>query len=70
MGFRGRTQFGSKQPARIDQQAQLKRLIAGCAKLSALPEPVALAHMYRCDPREVECWIGAERRRRHEAGVE
>lgn len=62
--------FGSKQPAKVDQLAQLKSLISGCRRLDALPDHRSLANMYRQDPKLVECLIGAERRRRMEAGTE
>lgn len=70
MGYPGqRKHFGSKQPARADQQAQLKKLICGCRSLDALPTIPALASMYRMDAREVEYAIGVERRRRAEGGA-
>lgn len=70
MGYPGqRKHFGSKQPARGDQQAQLRKLICGCRSLDALPEIAALANMYRMDAKIVEYEIGCERRRRAEVAV-
>lgn len=66
----GRKQnFGSKQPTKAVQLAALKSLICGCGNLDALPDLSSLASMYRMDRREVECLVGAERRRRSETGA-
>lgn len=73
MAFRGahRKQFGAKQPTRIQHVAAVRSLICGCVDVAALDRLVVADLARRCgkDPREVECWIGAERRARAEASA-
>jgi hypothetical protein len=57
--------FGAKQPTRIEHVAAVKTLIAGCTDLDKLDIPT-LAKRCGVDRREVECWIGAQRRLRCE----
>jgi len=70
MAFGGhrKQHFGSKQPTRIEHQAAVRSLIAGCVDLDRLNIP-ALARRCGVDPREVECWVGAQRRLRAEASA-
>ena len=67
MAYRASRSFGSKQPTKASQDAQIRSLIAGCRDLDHLPSIATLAGMYRCDARTVEYLIGVERRRRAEA---
>ena len=71
MAFRGAPQrkgFGAKQPTRIEHQAAVKTLIAGCVDLDRLDIPT-LAKRCGVGRREVEYWIGAQRRLRSEVGA-
>lgn len=62
---RGPSHFGAHRPTRIEQVAAVRSLICGCRDLDAL-DIANLARRCGKDARDVECWIGAERRARAE----
>lgn len=68
MKYRPRQHFGNRQPGVTSQNNVLRGMIFAAPNPDALPSTTQLAHMYRCDPKQVEAWIGARRRQLHEAG--
>jgi hypothetical protein len=53
--------FGPRQPTRIEQTAAVRSLICGCRDLDRL-DLHQLARRAGVDVRQIEAWVGAERR--------